>query len=248
MITREFRSDRLLWLVPIRRLARVSPVVCRFPFKVLVVVALLGFPVPARADAQLWVLASMTKAIAEEWRINVDVAPRWERDVSDHSRTVLRSQLARFVRSNIAVGVGYEFQNPASFYVRREHRVWQQVAIQHTAAGWQLSHRARIEQRWLRDVDPLVVRTRYAVRAARYVDASRRWQWFVLDEAMYTVRGDDVVYPQGFDRNRLGAGVGRAVSPHLTLETGYTWQAINRQGRIPTQHDSMIVLNVLARY
>jgi hypothetical protein len=218
------------------------------PFKALVVVAVLAHAAPARADTQLWVLASISKSIAEDWRLNVEVAPRWERDASDYSRTVMRTQLARLVRKNVAVGVGYEFQNPSSFYVRREHRLWQQVAVQHAPRGWLVSQRARVEQRWLGNVDPLVIRARYAVRAGRLFGAGRRWQWFALDETMLTLRGDDFAYPQGFDRNRLGAGIGRAVSPHLTLETGYTWQAINRPGRIPTQHDSMIVVNVLARY
>jgi hypothetical protein len=248
MITRGFWSGRLTQLVSIRGFLFPLSVASRTLFQALVVVAVLGTPAPARADAQLWVLASMTKSLSDDWRINVDVAPRWERDASDYSRTVWRTQLARLVRRNVAVAAGYEFQNPASFYVRQEHRIWQQVQVQHLAAGWTLSHRARVEERWLRNIDPLVVRARYALRAGRPFGGRGRWQWFALDEAMYTLRGDDVFYPQGFDRNRLGAGIGRALSPNLTVEAGVTWQAINRSGRIPTQHDGLIALNVLARY
>lgn len=232
----------------IRGLLLPSLVARRFLFQTLVVVVVLGVPVPARADVQLWVLASMTKSIAEDWRLNVDVAPRWERDASDYSRTVMRAQLARLIRRNVAFGVGYEFQNPASFYVRRENRLWQQVAVQHGVGGWMLSHRARVEQRWLRNIDPLVVRARYGIRAGRYIDRSRRWQWFALDEVLYTVRGDDLLYPQGLDRHRLGAGIGRTLSPHLTVEAGYTWQAINRPLGFPLQHDHLLIFNLLARY
>jgi hypothetical protein len=248
MITRGFWSDRLARLVSTRGLVIPSLAFRLIPFKALVVVAVLGLPAPARADVQLWVLASMTKAIAEDWRLNVDIAPRWERDGSDYSRTVMRTQLARFLRRNVALGVGYEFQNPASFYVRREHRIWQQVQIQQAAGRWSLSHRARLEQRWLRGIDPLVLRTRYQFRAARPVGTSRHWSWLLLEEVLYTVRGDDLFYPQGLDRHRLGTGVGRALSPHLTAEWGYTWQVINRPGRIPAQHDHMLVVNLLARY
>ena len=248
MITRGFRSDRLSGPVSIRRFALPSVHAQRICFTALLVLAALAVPAPALADGQLWVLASMTKAFAEDWRLNVDVAPRWERDVSDYSRTVMRAQLARLVRKHVALGAGYEFQNPASVYVRREHRIWQQVQIQQPAGRWSLSHRARLEQRWLRGVDPLVLRTRYQFRAARPVGASPVWSWLLLDEVFYTVRGDDLVYPQGFDRHRLGTGIGRVLSPHLTAEWGYTWQAINRPGRIPVQHDHMIVFNLLARY
>ena len=57
-----------------------------------------------------------------------------------------------------------------------------------------------------------------------------------------------LAYPQGLDRHRVGSGLGRVLSPHLTVEGGYTWQVINRPGRFPVQHDHMIVFNVLARY
>ena len=228
---------------------RSAPAASRRALAALAVLPLiLAVPSPALADTQLWVMASVTRALTDQWRVNVDVAPRWERDASDYSRTVMRTQLARVLGGNVALGVGYEFQNPASFYVRREHRLWQQVQAQQAAGRWSLSHRARFEQRWLRDIDPLVLRARYQFRAALPIGASRAWSWLLLDEVLYIVRGDDRAYPQGLDRHRLGWGLGRVLSPHLTVEGGYTWQVINRPGGIPVQHDHMIVLNVLARY
>ena len=209
---------------------------------------ILALPSSARADTQLWVMASMTRSLSDQWRVNVEVAPRWERDVSDYSRTVMRAQLARVLGRSVALGVGYEFQNPSAPYVRREHRIWQQAQLQHTGRRWTLSHRARFEQRWLRDVDPLVLRARYQFRAAHPIGHSRAWSWLLLDEILYTVRGDGRAYPQGLDRHRLGSGFGRVLSPHLTVEGGYTWQVINRPGRLPIQHDHLILFNVLARY
>jgi hypothetical protein len=209
---------------------------------------ILVLPSSVRADTQLWVMASMTRSLTDQWRVNAEVAPRWERDASDYSRTVMRAQLARVFGSDLALGVGYEFQHPSAPYVRREHRIWQQVQLQHTGRRWTLSHRARFEQRWLRHIDPLVLRARYQFRAAHLIGGSRAWSVLLLDELLYTARGDDLFYPRGLDRHRLGAGIGRALSPHLTVESGYTWQVINRPGRIPVQHDHMIVLNVLARY
>lgn len=214
--------------------------------RVLLIILVLSSP--TKADTQLWVMASMTRSLSEQWRVNAEVAPRWERDVSDYSRTVMRAQLARVFGRSVALGVGYEFQNPSAPYVRREHRIWQQVQLQHTGRRWTLSHRARFEQRWLREVDPLVLRARYQFRAAHPIGGSPAWSWLLLDEVLYTVRGDDRFYLRGLDRHRLGSGVGRVLSPHLTFEGGYTWQVINRPGSFPAQHDHMLVLNVLARY
>jgi hypothetical protein len=55
----------------------------------------LACAAPARADGQVWQMASVTKTLAVDWRLNVDFAPRWERDASDYSRSVLRVQVAR---------------------------------------------------------------------------------------------------------------------------------------------------------
>lgn len=220
----------------------------RRAFVALGVLPLVLVASPARADTQLWVMASIARSLGDHWRVNAEVAPRWERDASDYSRTVMRAQLSRVFGSSLALGVGYEFQNPSAPYVRREHRIWQQVQLQQAAGRWTLSHRARFEQRWLHHVDPLVLRARYQFRASHPIGHSRAWSWLLLDEVLYTVRGDDRAYPQGLDRHRLGSGLGRVLSPLLTVEGGYTWQVINRPGRFPVQHDHMIVLNVLARY
>jgi len=202
----------------------------------------------AHADGQVWVLASLTKAFAVDWRVNVDYAPRWERDASDYSRTVLRTQIARVLGKRVALGGGYEFTEPASFVVRREQRIWQQVQLQQRVGAWTLSHRGRVEERWLRLAPSTVVRTRYQFRAAHPIAQSHRWSWLMLDEVFYTLRGTDRGPVQGFDRNRLGGGVSHVLSEHVTVEAGYTWQFINDPRLLPGRHDHLALLNLLARY
>jgi len=208
----------------------------------------LACGVPARADGQIWVLASLTKTVAVDWRINVDFAPRWERDASDYSRSVLRLQIARALGKQVTLGVGYEFTEPASLIVRREHRIWEQVQVQQRIGAWTLSHRGRLEHRWLRLAPSMVVRTRYQFRAAHPIAQSRRWSWLVLDEVLYTLRGTSLGPAQGLDRHRLGGGVSRVLSDHVTVEGGYTWQFINRPRPLPGQHDHLAVLTLLVRY
>ena len=57
--------------------------------------------------------------------------------------------------------------------VRREHRIWEQVQVQQRVGGWTLSHRGRLEQRWLHLAPSVVVRTRYQFRAAHPIAQSR---------------------------------------------------------------------------
>lgn len=235
--------------------ARISPIhtaqartFARLPTLLLAIGLWLASAVSARADGQVWVLASLTKAFAVNWRVNFDYAPRWEREASDYSRTVLRTQIARVLGQHVALGVGYEFTSPASFVVRREHRIWQQVLVQQRVGAWTLSHRGRVEERWLRLAPSTVVRTRYQLRAAHPIAQSHRWSWQVLDEVFYTLRGTGLGPVQGFDRNRLGGGISHALTKHVTVEAGYTWQFINGSRPLPDHHDHLALLNLLARY
>jgi len=235
--------------------ARIPPIhtaqarsVAGLPTLLLTIGLWLASAVAACADGQIWVLTSLTKTVAVDWRVSVDFAPRWERDASDYSRNVLRTQIARVLGKHVTLAAGYEFTKPASFVVRREHRIWQQVQVQQRLGAWTLSHRGRVEERWLRLAPSTVVRTRYQFRAAHPIAQSRRWSWQVLDEVLYTLRGARLGPVQGFDRNRLGGGVSHALSEHVTVEAGYTWQFIDRPPPEPDHHDHLAVLNLLARY
>lgn len=203
---------------------------------------------PARADGQLWALLSVTRSFATDWRLSVEASPRWESDMSDYSRTALRAQLARMASKSVALGVGFEFQEPAAAFTRRERRIWQQVQVQHRLGAWALSHRARVEERWLQYAESTVVRTRYLVRASHAFAEGSRWSWQVFDEVLYTLRGSRRGAAQGLDRQRLGAGLSRAMSPHVTVEGGYMWQYVNRPGSLPGQHDHAILTAVSHRF
>jgi len=211
-------------------------------------VSFVGSALQARADGQFWLLASITKTVNEVWRLNAEIAPRWEQDMSDYSRTVLRTQMARRIGSRVWLGLGYEHHSPDAIYVRRENRLWQQVQVQHPVGGWTLSHRARIEERWLEFAESMSMRARYQFRASHPVTDGSRWSWLVLDEVLVTVRGARLGPEQGFDRHRVGAGLGRALSDHVSVEGGYTWQYINRPEPFRNQNDHFAVLSLLARY
>ena len=205
-------------------------------------------PVTARADGQLWVLASVTKTIATDWRVNAEVSPRWERDLSDYTKASLRAQVSRMVSGSLALNVGYEYQDPASMLARREHRIWQQAQVRQPLGGWVLTHRARVEERRLRLVPSVVVRARYQLRAARPVGEGSPWSWLVFDEVLYTVRGAGLLYVRGLDRQRVGGGLSRTLSAHVTVEGGYMWQVLNRPTPARNQSDHAVLMGALYRF
>ena len=208
----------------------------------------LACAVSAHADGQLWLLASVTRSLTPDWRVSVDFAPRWERDISDYSRNVLRLQVARALGAKVAVVGGYEYTDSRSVVTRDEHRVWEQVQVQQRVGSWTLSHRGRLEQRWLHLAPSVVVRTRYQFRASHPIAGSRRWSWQVLDEVLYTVRGTRFGPEQGFDRHRLGGGVA-----HALIDASHRRRRVHVAVHQPphpltNQHDHFAVFTFLARY
>lgn len=193
-------------------------------------------------------LATVTRALPANWRLTVDVAPRWESGASDYSKTALRAQVARLLADRVTVGAGYEFQEPAARFNRREHRLWQQVQVAQQLGALGLSHRARFEQRWLDNAATTVLRARYQLRASRRLAPDSPWSWLAFEESLVTVRGSRRGPRQGLDRQRFGGGLARAITPRLTVEGGYMWQFVNLPAPLADQVDHVAQTALLYRF
>lgn len=155
---------------------------------------------------------------------------------------MVRAGLLRTIASGVRVGGGYAYvasqpygEAPAATPTR-EHRVWQQLLFNHRAGALALSHRYRLEQRWLANVttDPGTSeketgpysyqnRLRYQVRAHGDLPAvklgSRKVMGFVYDELFIPFGHADP--DLRIAQNRLGAGVGLPLSSKQRLDVGY---------------------------
>ena len=154
------------------------------------------------------------------WRLNAEVAPRYEQDVSDYSRTVVRAQVSRLLGKRVWLGAGYEHHSPdAPVRAPREP---------HLAAGADSASCGRL--------DALIAR---AWRSAGWSSRSRcRCGRGTSSAPVTRSRRESLVMagarraaghhprrasgpPQGFDRHRVGGGLGRALSAHVSIEGGY---------------------------
>jgi len=206
---------------------------------------------PTRAqdyqDGQLWSQTVVTSQVSANWRTHVELQPRMFDNGRELGFTIIRTAVGRQLTPRLTVWGGYTWvARSLGPSTRWERRSWQQASISLPRAGsWTPSMRLRIEQRWLEPWANVTHRVRLMARVQRPVRANSPWHIAFYDEAMFTL---DTTTPgpyRGYDRNRLFSGLGRRVSPALTVEGGYLWENSTIYG--PGQrneHVALLTLNV----
>jgi hypothetical protein len=214
---------------------------------VLAALALFGMPARLMAEGQIRATASLAASLASRWHVTVEVQPRWERDVSEYTQTVVRAEAGYQMPRAIFLWGGVEHHEPSSPTALREDRLWQAVTWTSHAGHWTFGHRARLEERWLALVPSVVLRGRYQLRTARPLGPHSPWGVIGVAELYVTLRGARPGPVQGIDRGRLAAGLSRRVSPRLTVETGYACEYINRPAPVPNHVNNILVANLAVR-
>jgi hypothetical protein len=136
----------------------------------------------------------------------------------------------------VKVGGGYGYIATAPYgglpqaMPTREHRAWQDLLLSHRAGAVGVSHRFRLEQRW---ISPRLAdgngpaayanRIRYRARGSATLGslaiAGRPVYGFVWDELLMPIGGRRQAFTLG--QNRASAGVGFTLGATLAAEVGY---------------------------
>lgn len=222
----------------------------RHAFIVLLALLLIGVS-PAHAqdfqDVQVWSLTVVTSQLSEKWRSHLELQPR----VFDNGRelgiTLFRGAVGRQVTPRVSLWGGYgviaRSLGPTTTW---EKRAWQQMLVSLPRAGtWVPLVRLRLEQRWIPQRADTSHRVRVMARGQRQFKANSPWHVAFYDEAMFTLDTTASGPYRGYDRNRAFGGVGRRLSPAVTIEGGYLWE--NSTVRGPAQrneHVGLVTLNV----
>lgn len=120
-----------------------------------------------------------------------------------------------------------------------EVRLYQEALAPQRAGPLRLTHRARLEERWV-EGQPFQTRARYALFATLPVtgDAVRRGSVYVNTSAEVFLRGPGRTQPV-YDRTRLYAGVGVRATDRLGVQAGYLAQVVDG----PTDHQLQLSLH-----
>jgi hypothetical protein len=122
-----------------------------------------------------------------------------------------------------------------------EHRLFEQIVLRQEIKKLAITHRFRIEQRFIgrvkagtdRDIEDWLFsnRFRYLLRLQHNVNA--KWYAWAGDELM--VNAGKNVGVNIFDQNRLHANLGYKINKHIAIELGYLNQTLQQGRRINNQ-------------
>jgi hypothetical protein len=202
-------------------------------------------------DTQLWLSANTQGSIRGPYRVSLELHGRWRDDMRHFERTVARLQGGRTVTKHLTAWFGFEENWPFEGRIPEERRLWQQVIVIQPAGIWALSHRARLEERYVDGVDRMVPRLRYSLRATRPLHAKSAWGAVLATEFFFQLR--DVVrgsqpYPAGLDRDRVQAGVSRRLTHAVSVEPSYLLQFINSPTPLPNRREHILQLQIAHRF
>jgi hypothetical protein len=159
------------------------------------------------------------------------------------------------VNSNVQFTLGYAFTRTypyGEFPVRAafpEHRIYQQALIRHRFGDLHLSHRLRMEQRFIQYPQNLdrswtyQNRFRYSLKVdlpLTQENGSMRWYFPAYNEILIGLPPNYGWRP--FDQNRFFLGLGRVLPGTGTLEVGYLNQFLGqRNGRVFEFNSTLLV-------
>lgn len=200
----------------------------------------------ARHDAQLWLQVIETHSLSANWRLHLEIQPRWTQDASEFDHMLVRWAVGRRLNSALTVWGGHNWvPRFLGEGVRHEHRAWQQASITLPAAGrWAPSIRLRNEQRFLEGWADNSHRLRTMIRGVRPL-GDGTWSAVAWDEWMVNFDRTAGGPGRGFDQNRVFGGALRRLNPKAGLEFGYLLQTpATPNGPAQLNHVGLVWLNL----
>lgn len=209
-----------------------------------------------------WYTTTLTPRISSKFSGHIEY--QWRRDnyINDWQQSLLRLGVNYKIHPQVTLHAGYGFirtypysehQLAAVPKAFNEHRIYEQVVVNTTVGAASLSHRFRLEQRWLAKYNSLeskkpdswtyLNRIRYMPR----LDVP-------LNNHLFAALYDEIFIGFGkklgenvFDQNRLGILLGYKFNNRFKLEAGYLNQIVQLareiDGSNAFQYNSGFIVN-----
>jgi hypothetical protein len=218
-----------------------------------------SFFLPIHAQSQFtgWLASFNTFKTGKKTSIHADVQLRSTDEIKQVQTFLIRSGLNIHLNKKTTVTTGYAFisnkriVSNVSGYAP-EHRIWQQLLYNHKLKNIFISHRFRLEQRFIsksivvnnelkNDGSVYANRFRYFIRNVLPLkkEATFKKGMFVAlqNEVFVNFGNTSTVSGKFFDQNRLYLATGFRLSPKADLEIGYMNQYVNgRDSQFTNNH------------
>jgi hypothetical protein len=213
-------------------------------------------------NSNAWLMYFGNHKVSEKWGIHAEVQWRRHEFLSENQQLLLRGGVDFYTPAKNRFTLGYAFVRTypyGEFAVAGdfpENRIWQQFLTSQKIGNVNLSHRYRLEQRFLGNpATGTMANGRYENRfrymAKLTLPIAKEWEkpmfLAVYDEVMLNF-GKEVGYNL-FDQNRLYGALGFTLTPHMKLEVGYLYQLVqlrtldsDSKNRIENNHTLQIGL------
>ncbi len=178
---------------------------------------------------------------------------------SSHHAGYLKTVLLRptinyyFDNKNVALGYAYIGANSVAGDIttfRPEHRTFEQLTIvQQASSNTQISHRLRLEQRFLGETATqqrvFSQRLRYFARGVIPFNKSQtpfaKGNYLALQNELFlNVQNKDKVNQHFFDQNRAFIGIGHRFNKMVDLEAGYLNQYVKQPATYTINHIAQV--------
>lgn len=214
----------------------------RFAFSLLAALFLITASLTAQTVNQNsgWLFLLNNTKISDKWGAYVDVQVRSADEWKEVRNFLFRPGVTYYANSNNEFTLGYLLNqtfldvNGASDYTLTEHRIWEQYVYKQKLSTISISHRFRLEQRFIERTgndDLFSQRLRYFVRFILPLQKNK--QTFtegpyaaLQNELFFNLQNKDQLNNKLFDQNRAYLALGYRTSKKLDLEIGYLNQAV----------------------
>jgi hypothetical protein len=200
-----------------------------------------GFSQTIIQNSGWFALFNSTK-LSNRWGLALDVQVRSADNWGYVRNILIRPGVTYYLNDRSNVTAGYLFTNTHTEQAMgdtdfQEHRVWQQYVFNHKIKSSFLTHRARLEQRFIETAadDIFSQRARYFIRylkpLADYGDSFNKGLFIALqNEVFLNIQNKDKLNKSIFDQNRFYIAAGYRISKKMDVEAGYLNQYVNSVG------------------
>lgn len=203
-----------------------------------------------------WLASFNTFKTGKKTSIHTDVQLRSTDEIKQVQTILIRPGLNVRLNKYLTITAGYAFvgnkrivSNVSGFVT--EHRIWEQLLVNHKLKTVLVTHRFRLEQRFIpktivvnneleKDGSVYANRFRYFIRGMlpfRKEPVFKKGMFAALQNEVFLNFGDvSNVNNETFDQNRVYIALGYRLSPRFDLETGYLNQYINGKNKAFTNN------------
>jgi len=175
---------------------------------------------------------------------------RFGNDSSRLSKGMLRTGLGYALNANINIWLGYAwftYDEPFTQTPFDEHRIWQDFTWSHKYDFAIVSSRSRLEQRFMDIGSDVGWRFRQRFKASVPLAFAPDFSLVGFDEYFVNINQTNYGADDGFDQNRVFAGIGYNFDQHVRTEVGYMNNYFRKANR-PDRMDHCLSVSLFLTY